>query len=365
MKILYAGLEPYRERYTEQLTHWVSLAACRAGVSLEPVEGERGSGLIETGVVLDAHQRARWGLVQTSRLIGRLPDFGASDWVWLDDLFHPGYEALAYVLAQTPVAARPRLVVRNWAQSVDPDDFTHAMLAWMRPYEEMVVRTSALVLVASDAHADMWRGAGLAGQPGQADLLKVGLPFNSGEVRHLAPPAIDWAARPRRVVYSSRLDREKQPHFLMDLVEQLAGEMEFVVCTGSAAPRSNDPGVLARLGGLADRGLVRVAAGLSKRQYYAELSAARVQLNTARQDFVSFTALEASALGVATLAPCFRSFPEELPPAQLYAPWSLADAAGRLRELAGLPGAPPGVGALAARHDGTLDRTFRRLALAG
>lgn len=37
MRVLYLGLEPYRERYTEFLTGWVEAAALREGVSLDSV----------------------------------------------------------------------------------------------------------------------------------------------------------------------------------------------------------------------------------------------------------------------------------------------------------------------------------------
>jgi hypothetical protein len=89
------------------------------------------------------------------------------------------------------------------------------------------------------------------------------------------------------------------------------------------------------------------------------LAASRVQINTARQDWVSYTAIEASAFGTPTLAPCFRSFPEALRsrPQVLYVPWSLDDACAKLCHLLfNSESAAEDVGVLAAYHDGTLDR---------
>ena len=41
-------------------------------------------------------------------------------------------------------------------------------------------------------------------------------------------------------------------------------------------------------------GRVRVVTKATKLDYYTELANSRVQLNTARQDFISYTAIEAS-----------------------------------------------------------------------
>jgi glycosyltransferase involved in cell wall biosynthesis len=354
MNVWYLPLEAYRERYTEQLGRWTTGALEARSHDVQRIFGmPLGPALIQTGVVLDAYGRCHWALTQMATLVAHLAEVQDEDVIWMDDLFQPGYEALPYILSQT--GRHPTIVTRNWAQSMDPDDFTFAMRDWMRPFEQIVARTATLVLVASTCHKEMWEAAGLGGR-----VEVVGLPFSVHEARtRLGEEPIPWRGRERIVVYSSRLDREKQPHFLFDVIEwigQRDPSVAFQILTGSATPRSNDPTVLARLPRV--RGNLSIHAGLDKLHYYQYLADARVQLNTARQDFVSFTAVEASAFGTPTLAPAFRSFPEALEnrASQLYVPWSVPDCGARLLWLLGH--GEPLCGQLAAYHDQTLNRTI-------
>lgn len=363
--IYYVPLERYPERYTEMLHTWTEAAFARARVPFRTVLPPGGMPLhrIATGPVLDAHARASFAARQMAELVRLMPDMDERDTIYLDDLFTPGFEAIPYVLAQVPPRFRPRIFARNYAQSVDPDDFTFPMRRWMRRYEEMVDACVHGVFVASTVHKEMIEAAGL-----EAPVHVVGLPFDSADVRSRCPTdPLPWADRPRRVLYASRLDREKQPHLMMDVAEMLRAHdprVDFIVCTGAGAPRSNDPTALARLLDLQAEGVIRVEAGLTKAAYYTFLSTARVQLNTARQDFVSFTAIEASTFGTPTVAPAFRSFPEALENrrAQLYAPWCAEEAVDKVIDLLACDAPPPGVGRLATYSDGTFDRMLAVMA---
>ena len=134
--------------------------------------------------------------------------------------------------------------------------------------------------------------------------------------------------------------------------------MSFVLCTGSADLRGDDDAGLQMLRELERDGHLRVERGLSKAAYYGVLRRSRVLLNTARQDFVSNTAIEASALGAMAVAPAFRSFPEALEDrrAQLYVPWSVGDAADVTLRAVDDPQPRAVTGRLADLHDGTLAR---------
>lgn len=353
MKIWYCPLEPYRERYTEQLLNWTQAAFARNNIEYEVVLGHLLSRdrRIALGPVLDAHGRSYWSLTQMAALVSALHRIDRDDWIFIEDFFTPGYEALPYIFDQQ--GWRPRIATRNYAQSMDPDDFTASMVRWMRPYERMVEQTADIVFVASMVHKELCEIAGVG-----SNVRVIGLPFDSVMVRRQGPEIVQpWHVRPWQVVYASRLDREKQPHFFMDIVERCGNaSIGFDVCLGSDAPRSNDPTVVPRLQALADKGRLRIHAGLTKSRYYAVLAQARVQLNTARQDFVSFTALEASAFGVPTLAPAFRSFPEALENrhSQLYTPWSVDDALLKLYAL--IDKGEPQSTRLVEHHDKTFDR---------
>jgi len=367
MKIAYLPIEPYPERYTEMLCSWVEKRWSKyPEVDLHVVRGEQLAAGIHTGRVLDAHGRAYWSGKQTSALVKLLceQEFCEQDVIFFEDMFTPGYEAVPYILAQLDARQRPRIYARNYAQSVDPDDFTFAMRAWMRHYEQMVHKTAAGVVCASTVHRDMMHAAILDCCP----ISIVGLPHDLDDVQSRCPvavPALD--DRELKVVYASRLDAEKNPHFMLDVAEALhrqRSDAEFVICTGAQSVRSNDPTVAPRVAALCDEGVVRVALGSTKASYYAELATARVQLNTARQDFVSFTAIEASTFGTQTLAPAFRSFPEAMRnrAANLFVPWSLPEALSKLVGLLTLQEDASDVGWLARTQHSTLDRLMRLFA---
>ena len=54
----------------------------------------------------------------------------------------------------------------------------------------------------------------------------------------------------------------------------------------------------------------KLLSGLTKEQYYQELNDCRVQFNSALQDYVSWTVIEATAFGADIVYPNFSSFPE-------------------------------------------------------
>src|SRR4030095_10986580 len=116
----------------------------------------------------------------------------------------------------------------------------------------MLAATVPGLFVASTELADLLRAAGFS-----ADISVVGLPFDRDEVRARAGPVVPICQRSRRIVFASRLDREKQPHLWLDLVEAAADRSELqgyelAILTGAAEPRSNEPGGLARIRGLTD-----------------------------------------------------------------------------------------------------------------
>jgi len=366
MDVWYAGLEPYTERYTELLTGWVRAAWGPRGHLVCIPGDQRPVAPIRTGVVLDAYRRGQWATAQTYQLLTRLEE--ATHWpdvIYLDDLFHPGFAALPYVFALQPHRRPPRLYVRNWAQSVDEYDFTHPMRAWMRPYEQMVAAACTGVFVASSVQADAWHIAAL---PGTVHV--VGLPFDVADVRARCPDAlyaVPYLVRPRRVLYSSRWDAEKQPHFFMDLatvLHQADPTIECAVATGSPALRSTDPTAVERAHALAAQGVLTLYPGLDRAAYYRLVATSRVHFNCALQDYVSFTLLEASALGTPTVAPAWRSFPEvfgQTAPDHLYAAFQLPEALRLVRSWLDTAPAACHISSPAHHHHDTLGRTFDQL----
>lgn len=360
MRIYYLPLEGYRERYTEQLQRWTISGLSRSPrAAVRVIQGTALTDEVNTGSVLDAYGRCYFSTTQIAALVKALQEqrLAQNDVIYLDDMFTPGFAAIPYILEQLPRQFRPRVYVRNHAQSVDPDDFTFNMRHWMRHYEQMVHHTeSVTILCSSTVHKEMMRAASLEG-----DIRVVGHVYDSPDVlRTLGGAPQPWRNRERKVIYSSRLDAEKQPHFFMDVVERtraLDRGIEFVVCTGSPEVKSTDATALVRLRALEEQGAVSIKRKCTKPEYYGHLASSRVQLNTAKQDFVSYTALEASTFSTHTLAPAFRSFPEALrnDRGHLFVPWSVEDAVDKLVALVDTD-VTPDVGWLARAHSGTAER---------
>ena len=363
MKVFYLPLESYEDRYTLQLKDWTTSKFEQRGVEFEVIEGDTSlAGIgIQTGIVLDAHGRSLYALTQLANLV-RLMQAGkvtSEDIIYNQDYFHPGWSAIPYILDQSPDKLKPRVYSHLLAQSIDPNDFTFVMRDWMRRYELMVDETITGTFVASTVMVDMMRAALF-----KSDIHVVGLPFGIDEVRSRVPVIEKWSNRPKRIVFTSRWDEEKQPWFYMDLIEQVQDDArfdgwEFAICTGAATLKSNNNDYVIRAKQMQNDGLLTIYEGLKKSEYYDILANSRVQFNCALQDFVSNTLNESGALGTITLAPAYLSFPEALfnNEAQLYIPWSINDAIERLANIFENPPLKD-VAKPAEYHDLTLDRVI-------
>jgi hypothetical protein len=334
-KLWYINLEPYQDRYTLQLTNWNETRFKQRGIDYQTVSGRllREDKEIKTGQVLDAHGRCYWSLTQMAEVVRLLEDgsITGEDVIFSEDLFHPGYEALPYILNQIPKENRPKVFTRNLAQSIDPDDFVFPWRNWMRHFEHIVDETVDGILMANTEMGWHMR----VGMLNKSKLYVTGLPFDKNEVRNRVSNIKPLAARKKRIVYSSRFDEEKQPWFFMDIIEKSRlTEMgyEFAIFTGSKKLRSTNQAYVDRAYALQDKGLLTIHAGLLKSEYYELLADSIVQFNCARQDWQSNTLNEACALGVLPLMPAFRSFPEALfnESQNLYSPWCLGDAIEKL-----------------------------------
>jgi len=363
VRIFYLPIEAYQERYTELLMGWTtealmgmcSRAPDRKLVVIEG--GGRPKDGIQIGRVLDAHGRSIWCLTQTIRLLEMLQQEPATrdDILYIDDMFHPGYEALPYLFEQVGRENWPAVYVRNHAQSVDQHDFTFPMRRWMRHYEQMVCRTATGVICASQCHREAMQIANW-----HAPIHVLGLPFNRDSVRAIAGETQDREHRPARVMWASRWDSEKQPNIFLEMVERLSPQIEFVACTGSRELRGTDIEAVRWAERLERRGWLRIVRGATKKEYYGELAQCRAHFLSSLQDYVSYCLLDASALDVVSIAPAYKSFAEvlEADHDRLYIPWNLFDAETKLRAAVLQPLAfeSADIGRPADFHHGTLDR---------
>lgn len=321
-KIILLPLEPYKERYTEFLYQWELLAFKNHFDVVEPILPSRGVGSIVSGRVLDSNARPQYCYEQLSQLYRG--GFDDADAIYFSDMFHPGIEGLRYS------GYTGQIGCFCWAQTFDVYDFTFEQhVAWMRHYERMILECVDFVFVAHP----MLRELIVAAVPeAESKVVVVGLPFNSDlvsthvETQYAKGLKIDC-------VYSSRWDEEKNPNFFLDVVEANPG-LNFAICTGSSQLRGTDKKAIQRANKLDNDGRLKIYSDLKKGEYYSLLSNSTVQFNCARQDWISFTLLEALTFGCEPLYPLTRSF-DILQPFTYnhYLPEVVEDASFKLQSL--------------------------------
>ncbi len=334
LHIWYLGLEKIESRYTLQLTEWNKREFKRLGVPFTEVVGKElptTQGKIVTGSVLDAHGRTHYSLTQVASLVAafKAGKVKNSHVVFLEDMFTPGIESLAYIIDQTPKEYRPKIYVRCLAQTIDPDDFVNrcGMFRWMRPYELMLDSFVDGILVASEEMVANLRIAGF-----KSNIYVTGLPFLKSEVLSRVKNIKPFEQRPDVVSYAARWDDEKQPGFFLSVIDAVINQypqIKFQILTGSPELKSNNPKWVKWALTYQNSGRLIIKTGLKKNEYYKHLANSKILFNCALQDWVSNTVSEADTLGCYTLFPAYRSFPETMANNRrhLYIPWSIEDAA--------------------------------------
>jgi glycosyltransferase involved in cell wall biosynthesis len=345
MKVWYVGLEPYVSRYTLQLKDWTIAEFNRLGVEYVDVPGKFPDSIhrqdhIKIGQALDAHVRPYFAMSQIQYLVESLycGTVRRDDWIYFEDMFHPGIESLFYVLSFMPQKNRPRIGMKNQAQTIDPDDFTNytGMAPWMREYEQMVLNGIDCLFINSP---EMINFAVAAGWREKVDMALVGHFVHPQMVRDLlSEPLIQWKRREDKVIFASRLVPEKQPRFFIEVAKKLwedskFSRVKFDILSGVSLSTSPYAVELTEWARIDSR--VSIKENLSKVDYYKVLNRSKVMFNCAFQDWISYVLLEASSLGMNVLFPAYRSFPPTLDsnPDLLFIPWSVDDAVAKLKKL--------------------------------
>jgi len=309
--LFYLPLESYVERYTYFMScrgGWTEDWLKHYGVEFVRVEGEESSKTINVGSVLDAFGRCSYAMSQVAKMVefirnGCVED---GDVIYTEDFWHPGIESLFYVRALTGIRFKVGCFIH--AQSIDDADFTHSMRGWMRPMEVGMSHGYDYVFTCSHLLRNLAVDAGY----NPSSLYKVGLPYNSRRLREqLCAMGFREKEKEPFVLFSSRFDAEKNPHLFMDVVEACP-DVQFKL----VKPRkhiTNDQTVLDRLNAIVNCcGNLEVVDTSDKMVYYDLLSRAKVQFNCAKQDWVSWTLLEAVTFRCNPLYPRWKDFPFEL-----------------------------------------------------
>jgi glycosyltransferase involved in cell wall biosynthesis len=330
--VWYFGLEPLKARYTYQLSkEWMpaTFAPYEKAEKLKfiDVPGEFDPDQqIKVGAVLDAVGRGKFAMSQCSNFLDmlNLDLVKDNDVLFLQDYWHPGIESILYALDLYGI--RVKIYAMLHAQSVDEYDFTWPMRNWMRGFELGLDKRMTGIFVGSTIHRDQLRAAGF-----EAPIHVVSLPLHKQLTEAKLPGyrKNEWTKKPV-VVYSSRLDKEKNPFFMMQVAEEFLKQnenWEWHVTTSGKSFKSMLPGVIEAMNELADRQpRFKLLSNLTKEEYYTELADAKIQFNSSLQDYVSWTVLESTTFGCDVIFPDFRSFPEFVPADKLYKPFNLQSA---------------------------------------
>lgn len=335
--VWYFGLEPLKARYTYQLSkEWMPATFApyeKAGkLKFIEVPGEFDPDQqIKVGAVLDAVGRGKFAMSQCSNFLDMLniDQVKDGDVLFLQDYWHPGIESILYALDLYGINVKIYAMLH--AQSVDEYDFTWPMRSWMRGFELGLDKRMTGIFVGSSIHKEQLRQAGFS-----APIHVVSLPIHK-QATLAKLPGYNSLDKKDVVVYSSRLDKEKNPFFMMEVAKEFLKQkpdFEWHVTTSGKEFRSMLPGAIDALNKLAEEEpRFKLLNGLTKEEYYTELATCKIQFNTSLQDYVSWTVIEATAFGADIVYPNFRSFPEFVDSDRMYKPFDVQSAIDTIHDV--------------------------------
>ena len=339
--IWYFPLEPLKARYTMQLSYeWMPATFApyeKSGdIKFNFVEGEFDPDQqIKIGAVLDAVGRGKFAMSQCANFLDMLnrDEVNDGDIIFLQDYWHPGIESILYAIDLYGIDLKIYSMLH--AQSVDEYDFTYPMRNWMRGFELGLDKRMTGIFIGSTVHKEQLREAGFT-----APIHVVSLPIHK-EATLAKLPGHDSLDKQDVIVYSSRLDKEKNPFFMMEVAKEFLKQkpdFEWHVTTSGKEFRSMLPGAIDALNKLAkEEPRFKLLNGLTKEEYYTELATCRIQFNSALQDYVSWTVIEATAFGADIVYPNFRSFPEFIDSDRMYKPFDVQSAIDTLHDVLDAP----------------------------
>jgi glycosyltransferase involved in cell wall biosynthesis len=335
--VWYFGLEPLKARYTYQLSkEWMPATFApyeKAGkLKFIEVPGEFDPDQqIKIGAVLDAVGRGKFAMSQCSNFLDMLniDQVKDGDILFLQDYWHPGIESILYALDLYGINVKIYAMLH--AQSVDEYDFTYTMRNWMRGFELGLDKRMTGIFIGSTVHKEQLREAGFT-----APIHVVSLPIHK-QATLAKLPEYNSLDKKDVVVYSSRLDKEKNPFFMMEVAKEFLKQkpdFEWHVTTSGKEFRSMLPGAIDALNKLAEEEpRFKLLNGLTKEEYYTELATCKIQFNSALQDYVSWTVIEATAFGADIVYPNFRSFPEFVDSDRMYKAFDVQSAIDTIHDV--------------------------------
>lgn len=334
MNLFYFPLEPIKSRYTFQLSNlWMPHSFKQFDWNVITIEGEELKEKdIKVGHVLDSIGRSTYSFSQVRNFLENYLDKGLvknDDVIFFQDFWTPGIEAIYYALDLHKIKVRTYSMLH--AQSVDEYDFTYDMKEWMRPFELGIdnIHKTGGIFVGSTIHREQLRQANF-----KSPIHVLSLPLDKREVVH----DICSVEKKKQIVYSSRMNTEKNPLFMIETAKrflELNKDYIWVCTTSSPKFRSDSDLILTELYKFASKNnRFILKENLSKEEYYTILNESEIQFNSALQDYVSWTMLEAVSFGCKLVYPNFRSFPEcILEKEYLYNSFNVEDSLSTLQKV--------------------------------
>jgi glycosyltransferase involved in cell wall biosynthesis len=324
-RLIYLPLEPYIERYTWFMSckdGWAETWFKNLKVNFERIEGVGSTGKVNTGYVLDAFGRSIWAMSQIQQVCVMIQNgcIKDDDVIYTEDFWHPGIESLFYIRNITKIKYKVCAFIH--AQTVDRNDFTvkTGMTPWMRDIEKGYGRGYDYIFTSSPILASLCAEAGIA------HVMHVGHCYHSSCL--FEQTGIYPKAKEPFVLFSSRLDPEKDPNFLIDVAEACK-DIYFIIANPRAV-LTYDKEIQKRL----VRDNIEVVNTKGKKDYYDLLARAKVQFNCSHQDWVSYVLLEAIQYHCNPLYPIYLDFPREIENLEyLYEKSNVEDCANHLYKL--------------------------------
>ena len=330
--LFYFPLEAVKNRYTLQLSDiWMPEAfKTQKDLNIIIVGNVGNEEEISEGVVLDATRRGIFSMIQCTEFLTMVSKgiVKNDDIIFLQDFWTPGIEAIFYALDLYNI--KIKLYSMLHAQSVDEYDFMYKMKDWARHFELGISKKHSGIFVGSTIHREQLKAIGI-----NCPIHVLSLPLHYENVKN----NVKIIKKENQILFSSRLDNEKNPYFLYEFIKKILNETtdwNIVITTSANDIKSNlGQEIIDKLKSLQnDR--FKIKTNLTKKEYYSELAKSKIQFNCSLQDYVSWTLLEALSYECLPLYPEFRSFPEILSNEFLYKAFDLSKCFEKFKEIKNL-----------------------------
>jgi len=225
-------------------------------------------------------------------------------------LWHPGLEAIPYMAMLSDIDVDVYGFLH--AGSYTREDFASLMAPWAKYFEFGWAKFCRGIFVGTRYHREKFlKLRDIEDNDLSQRIFVTGNPWNTQEVLSMVSSLTPVKSRENIVVYPHRWDTEKRPDVFVDMINELwASRQDFEVVITTSRPhfRSNNPLLLERLAHA--NFPYEVKAGLTKQEYYTELSKAKVFVSTTIEENFGYCTVEAMTFGVTPVLPNAYSHPE-------------------------------------------------------